>query len=134
MKNTGLIWAAAAIIIGLGIVYLVNSGSTSKIKPVAVVLPELSTAAQAGRAKFEANCMRCHGRHAAGSGKGPPMIHKIYEPGHHADLTFYRAVKNGVQAHHWSFGNMPPVAGVKEEDVKLIIRYVRELQKANGIF
>ena len=133
MKNTGLIWAAAAVIIGFGIVYLVNSGGTSKIKPVAVIVPELSAAAQVGRTKFEANCMRCHGKNAAGSGKGPPIIHTIYRPSHHADLSFYLAVKNGVQAHHWPFGNMPPVAGVKEEEVKQIIQYIRELQRANGI-
>jgi hypothetical protein len=28
---------------------------------------------------------------------------------------------------------MPPVAGVTDGDVKMIVAYVRELQRANGI-
>jgi len=39
-----------------------------------------------------------------------------------------------VRAHHWNFGNMPPAEGVSDEDVIKITRYVRELQKANGIY
>jgi hypothetical protein len=43
------------------------------------------------------------------------------------------AVKNGVRAHHWRFGDMPPVEGVSDEDATKIVAYVRELQRANGI-
>jgi len=39
----------------------------------------------------------------------------------------------GVRAHHWSFGNMPAVEGLTRADVKMIIAYIRELQRANGI-
>jgi hypothetical protein len=39
----------------------------------------------------------------------------------------------GVQAHHWSFGNMPAVEGLTRGDVKMIIKYIRELQRENGI-
>ena len=134
MNKNSMIWLAVAVIIGLGLTYLMRSGGAPKGVPVAVRLPQLSEQAMAGRAKFEANCMRCHGKNAAGTGKGPPLIHKIYEPNHHADLSFHRAVKNGVRAHHWRYGNMPPLSGIKEEDITQIIRYVRELQRANGIF
>jgi hypothetical protein len=38
-----------------------------------------------------------------------------------------------VRAHHWRFGNMPPVDGVNRAEVEKIVAYVRALQRANGI-
>jgi hypothetical protein len=43
-------------------------------------------------------------------------------------------MKRGIKAHHWEFGDMPRVEGVKKEDVAMIISYVRQLQKEAGIF
>ena len=48
-------------------------------------------------------------------------------------LPFANAVRNGVVAHHWQFGDMPPVPGVSDADIEAIICYVRELQRAAGI-
>lgn len=62
------------------------------------------------------------------------MVHSIYEPGHHADFSFHRAVSQGTPQHHWGFGDMAPVAGLTPEEVDLVICYVRELQYADGIF
>ncbi len=89
--------------------------------------------AQEGALLFATNCSACHGLAAAGSDKGPALVNKIYEPGHHADASFYRAVREGVRSHHWSFGNMPPIAGVSDDEVGRILAYVRELQRAAGI-
>ena len=102
---------------------------------VQVVVPEtFSENAMIGQVAFEAKCAVCHGANAAGQdGVAPPLVHKIYEPSHHGDAAFLLAAKNGVRAHHWRFGNMPPVEGVTDGDVKMIIAYVRELQRANGI-
>ena len=102
---------------------------------VEVKLPlELSPDAQIGKRAFDAKCAACHGDNAAGQkGAAPPLVHKIYEPSHHADMTFVMAVQNGVRAHHWPFGNMPPVEGLTQGAVKYITRYVRELQRENGI-
>ena len=102
---------------------------------VEVSLPaELSDQAQMGKRAYEAKCAECHGKNAAGqNGVAPPLVHKIYEPNHHSDTAFVMAAKNGVRAHHWNFGNMPPVEGLTDGDVKLIARYVRELQRENGI-
>ena len=99
-----------------------------------LTIPALSAEATAGRALFERNCMTCHGQHATGSDQGPPLVHIIYEPNHHGDASFRLAVSNGVRAHHWRFGDMPPVDGVPDEDAVKITRYVRELQQANGIY
>lgn len=102
---------------------------------VDVTVPEtLSANAEIGKVAFEAKCAVCHGANAAGQdGVAPPLVHKIYEPSHHGDAAFLLAAKNGVRAHHWRFGNMPAVEGVTDGDVKMIIAYVRELQRANGI-
>jgi mono/diheme cytochrome c family protein len=98
-----------------------------------IKLPQLTTEAQAGRKLFEVKCIACHGKNATGTKNGPPLVHKIYEPNHHSDISFYRAVAQGTRAHHWRFGNMPPVSGVRKDEVAKIIGYVRELQRANGI-
>ncbi len=102
---------------------------------VSVTLPEqFSNNAIIGKRIFEAKCASCHGQNAAGQqGVAPPLIHKIYEPSHHGDESFQRAAALGVRAHHWPFGNMPPVDGLTRADVSSIITYVRELQRANGI-
>lgn len=86
-----------------------------------------------GEQLFAENCAACHGSAADGTNSGPPLVHKLYEPGHHPDFAFYRAASNGVIAHHWDFGDMPPVAGLSEDEVAQIIAYVRELQREGGI-
>jgi len=98
------------------------------------VPPSLSANAEAGKTIFDANCAKCHGANAVGEdGMGPPLVHKIYEPSHHGDEAFQRAVALGVRQHHWRFGNMQPVEGLGRQDVEKIIDYIRELQRANGI-
>jgi len=100
-----------------------------------VALPDaLKQNAQIGKRAFEASCASCHGTNAAGhDGVAPPLVHKIYEPSHHADESFQRAVALGVRAHHWPFGDMPAVEGLTRGDVTLITTYIRELQRTNGI-
>ena len=103
--------------------------------PETVMVPNtLSAPAYFGQSAFDRACASCHGKNAAGgTGKGPPLVHPIYEPGHHGDTAFLRAAMTGVQAHHWDFGDMPPVEGMTDETVALIVTYIRELQRANGI-
>ena len=99
-----------------------------------VTVPQLTDIQMQGEAVFKTNCASCHGVNAAGKdGFGPPLVQKIYEPSHHGDMAFVLAVKQGVRAHHWKFGNMPPVAGVSDQEIQAIIAYVRALQRANGI-
>ena len=103
---------------------------------VSVALPTgFSLQTQVGKGLFNDNCASCHGQNAAGQIQiAPPLIHKIYEPSHHGDESFQRAVAMGVQAHHWPFGNMMPVAQLNRKEVEKIIAYIRELQRENGIF
>jgi mono/diheme cytochrome c family protein len=100
---------------------------------VSVRVPELSRVAAIGETAFDESCVGCHGARGSGSDQGPPLIHDIYNPGHHADSAFYAAAKRGVGQHHWRFGNMPAQPQVSGSQMTAIIRYVRELQRANGI-
>lgn len=96
-------------------------------------VPELSAEALAGKRAFDLYCARCHGENAAGAATGPPLVERAYHPALHADVAFELAVRRGVPAHHWRFGNMPAQPEVPPVEVAHITRYVRELQKANGI-
>ncbi len=98
-----------------------------------VRIPDLSMEAQTGKRAFDLYCARCHGESAGGAPVGPPLVHRTYRAAHHADVAFELAVRRGVRAHHWRFGDMPPQPVVSQVEVAQITRYVRELQRANGI-
>lgn len=125
-------WATVFAIIGLTIWW--QSAPNGELKQnTAIQIPVLSFLEQQGEKIFNANCSVCHGVNAAGSDTGPPLIHQIYNPGHHSDDAFYRAVSLGVRQHHWPFGNMPPQRNLTDRDVSKIIAYIRALQIENGI-
>jgi mono/diheme cytochrome c family protein len=86
-----------------------------------------------GRELYAKNCSNCHGLMMNGSLQGPPLNHKIYEPSHHGDQAFYRAVSEGTRAHHWNFGDMPAQPQVTAAEVAHIIAYVRDRQRKSGI-
>ncbi len=109
------------------------SQRAGKIVRVDVRVPKLSAMALNGQLAFEKNCAECHGQNASGTDKGPPLVHDIYNPGHHDDRSFHQAARRGVPQHHWPYGNMPKQPQVTREQVDAIVKYVRELQLANGI-
>lgn len=86
-----------------------------------------------GRAVFANSCAACHGSELQGTVAGPPLVHQIYEPGHHPDESFRRAISQGVGAHHWDFGPMPPVPDLSDDDIASVIAYVRQQQRSAGI-
>jgi len=101
---------------------------------VSITMPAIEGNAAIGKNIFENICAACHGTGGVGNAEaGPPLIHKIYEPSHHGDESFQRAIATGVRAHHWQFGNMPPVEGLTRGDVAMVIDYIRDIQRANGI-
>jgi mono/diheme cytochrome c family protein len=103
-----------------------------------VVGPEVVIEAQdpelvaAGAELYEANCAECHGSDLRGTDKGPSHLSIIYEPRHHADGAFLFAIQRGSRAHHWPFGDMPPVEGLNEDEIEAIIAFVREQQRVEG--
>ena len=125
---------AAAIAFWRSGIEVAAGGAAGEALADVTIPATLSDAALSGKAIFDASCAMCHGENAAGrDGAGPPLVHIIYEPNHHGDMSFLLAVQRGVRSHHWRFGDMPPVQGVSDEDVAAIVTYVRELQRANGI-
>jgi mono/diheme cytochrome c family protein len=89
------------LLAGLGAWAAYREGPAPRVR-----VPALSPAGQAGRAAFQRSCASCHGDVAQGTPTGPPLVHAIYRPGHHADEAFELAVRRGVRAHHWRFGDM----------------------------
>lgn len=131
MKQRAVIFALAGLVVALG-VWWFPAGNTDGTT-VNVKMPVLSKSAQEGQVLFSTNCSSCHGVNGGGTENGPPLIHIIYEPSHHGDESFQRAVAQGTRAHHWQFGNMQPVDGITREDVAKIVVFVREVQRHNGI-
>jgi len=129
---------ALVVAVSVGAIWLFEEdvpevAATTLPHAVSVNLPSLEGPAAAGAEVFAGNCAVCHGQNASGGVGGPPLIHRIYEPGHHGDASFVLAVRQGVRQHHWSFGNMPPVPGISDQQISQIVAYIRTLQRANGI-
>ncbi len=125
---------------------LTGTACTSEPEPEAVPLPvdEIQVVLRGiaatsppevaeGKTLFEQNCSVCHGPAGDGTAQGPPLVDIIYEPNHHADAAFILAARNGVQAHHWRFGDMAPLPDVTDEMVLEIVGYIRWLQRQGGI-
>ncbi len=127
LAMTGLAVAAAAVAVYF---FVAPDGANSD----EVVIPALSEPGARGQAAYGRYCASCHGAKADGTDKGPPLIHPVYHPGHHGDAAFVAATRRGAKGHHWPFGDMKPVAGVSDAEVADIIGFIREVQKANGLF
>lgn len=125
-----VILAAATVGAVLLALKLPESANNTKHR---VHMPMLSELGRIGKTAFDNNCAECHGQNGSGSDKGPPLIHRVYHPGHHGDAAVALAVRIGVRQHHWRFGDMPAQPNVTEEQVAAIVRFVREVQIANGI-
>jgi mono/diheme cytochrome c family protein len=95
--------------------------------------PGLLPSPAAGKLLYGKYCASCHGTDLKGTDKGPPFLHRVYESSHHGDVAFQLAVKNGVRAHHWKFGDMQPVPGLSPDDVAHITAYIRARQRSVGI-
>ena len=138
--NIGILLCVLTVATASFLVFSKNTTDTAtelKVgEPIESVLvpDQISDLGLLGKNIFDLKCQSCHGINAAGRHEiGPPLVHKIYEPSHHSDQSFYRAVALGVRSHHWPFGNMAAVEGLAKSDVKAIISNVRELQRENGI-
>ncbi|NQV98805.1 MAG: cytochrome c [Rhodospirillales bacterium] len=110
------------------------SGAAERLDPQSIKLPQMTPELNVGKLNYDAKCAACHGLNTAGTDQGPTFLHRVYHPGHHGDRAFYLAPKNGARAHHWRFGDMPPVAGITDSQIEKIIGYVRAVQAANGLF
>ncbi|MBK5268585.1 MAG: cytochrome c [Acidimicrobiia bacterium] len=85
-----------------------------------------------GSTSYQTFCAACHGVDLRGTDQGPSFLSIIYEPNHHSDFAFTSAVKNGAVAHHWEFGDMPPVAVITDDEIAAVTAYVRNVQEIEG--
>lgn len=93
---------------------------------------EATTSSTDGAALYSANCASCHGADLSGTALGPSHLSIVYEPSHHPDESFRSAIRNGIGAHHWAFGPMPPVPDLDDSEIDAIITYVRTIQQREG--
>lgn len=84
-------------------------------------------------ARFAGTCGGCHGSRGGGSETGPPLVHRVYRSSHHGDAAFRLAVLRGVRAHHWQFGDMPPIDGVTTAEADAMTAWIRWLQRETGV-
>lgn len=134
--NKLYVYGLSAITVIAGLYYASTlSAQSANEKPISqTVMPTLDQTFDHGRQLYASNCSGCHGTTLGGVvGNGPPLVHAYYHSGHHGDESFYRAVANGVQAHHWRFGDMPKIESLGRSDVRQIIKFVRTVQSANGL-
>ena len=89
--------------------------------------------AATGADLYEQSCASCHGSDLRGTGQGPSHLSEVYAPDHHPDESFRAAITQGSRAHHWDFGDMPPVGGLDDDEIDLIIAFVREQQETHGL-
>lgn len=85
-----------------------------------------------GAVLYERHCAACHGSDLRGTDRGPSPLSEVYEPGHHPDESFRTAIARGSPAHHWNFGDMPPIGGLTDDEVDDIIGYIRDQQDKHG--
>lgn len=85
-----------------------------------------------GATVYALRCASCHGDDLRGTDKGPSQLSIVYEPNHHGDNAYRAAIRNGVAQHHWGFGNMPVIEDITDEQVELVIAYIRTQQQALG--
>ena len=130
--NKGINGAGSLFFLFLALVLLATVGCSGSADDGAG--SEIAESARQGEELFNANCSACHGVGATGTDLGPPLVHRIYHPGHHPDFSIRNAVAQGVVQHHWPYGNMAPIAGLNSDDVENIICYIRQQQRSGGVF
>ena len=88
--------------------------------------------AEQGVTAFAGECIRCHGRLAGGTGRGPNLIHPDYGPSVRSDAQLRRSVREGMPGRR-GYDAMPAFPDLSKRRLERMITFVRELQRANGI-
>ena len=96
-------------------------------------VPVSSLSFQLGGIAYAKECTECHGRTARGTVRGPNLIHPDYGPGKRSDAQFSQALREGKQARRAGYLDMPAVQDRSERNLKQLVAFLREVQRANGI-
>ena len=124
---------AAALLLSTLALFGACGGGTSGSDDSAGTGSSASDLITRGKSLYAETCAVCHGSDLDGTETGPTFLSPIYAPNHHPDESFYAAVADGVQPHHWDFGAMPAQPSVGPDEVEAIIAFIRAEQEAAGI-
>lgn len=81
MAHRGLLWMLPAMLGALSL------AAFAEMMRIPLPSPGLMPNPAVGKALYGQKCASCHGADLKGSDKGPPFLHRIYEPSHHSDLV-----------------------------------------------
>ena len=109
-----------------------QTGGSEAASPAYLVVPDMTASLQQGAQLFTKYCSACHGAVGDGSDNGPPLVHKIYEPGHPPDEAIHSCADVRVLADRWRLGEMLPWVATTSPVIELIVPFLRAMQKANG--
>jgi cytochrome c len=121
---------------GIFTVFMMTSGPKPPQEETSENTLQIVHSSQGGKGKtlFEKTCADCHGKGALGTDKGPAFIEQLYAPEKLDDMSFLYAIQRGAKAQHWPYGDMDAIPELSDREIAYIVRYIREVQKANGIF
>lgn len=86
-----------------------------------------------GEELFTLNCVACHGTGAMGTANGPPLVHELYRKEIFGDERIADATRNGASQRNWSYGRMPGIGGLDDDDLSDLVAYIRQVQDEAGI-
>lgn len=120
------------LIVGISLALIATGCASPTGESDTGIPPQDPALVTVGSDLYAGNCASCHGQDLKGTDRGPSHLSIVYQPSHHADGSFLLAVRRGSSAHHWPFGDMPPIEGLADEDVAAIVAFVRENQRLEG--
>lgn len=115
---------------GVGVRLVVGAASTMALATIGAACGADGprTALDRGEAIYQANCAQCHGGDLAGTERGPSLLEPIYGPEQLTDDEFADAIRSGVDEERWDFGPMPANGAISDEQIDLILTFVRTQQ------
>ena len=93
-----------------------------------------TTQLERGRLAFERECASCHGPTGGGTENGPNLIAARYGPSEMADALIRGAVLNGMPKRSAAHPGMPALPQLRPPELDSILRFLREIQRANDIY
>jgi mono/diheme cytochrome c family protein len=125
--HTKALRLAAAPVLAAILVVACADNATEEAEPAGA-----NSTGDLGAEVYANSCASCHGADLRGTDEGPSQLSIVYEPNHHPDDSYRSAIANGARQHHWSFGDMPPVEGLNEEEIEAVIGFIRSEQQRQG--
>lgn len=89
----------------------------------------ISQLGQGGFHLYTENCALCHGEDGVGTAYGPALTKRVYWVENLSRQSFHEALTADYHAGYRGNAQGRPLSEIKFNDVELIARYVREIQR-----